>query len=308
MLNLILLIVSLFIVIKSADFAVKYAYQLAQKLKIPKYTIGFIIVAIISIMPEGFIAITSALQGIPAFGLGTLFGSNVADLTLVFALVILSSKNNIKINSKFLKDNKFYSLILAIPIIFGLDGYYSRTEGLVLIMTGLFFYYLIFKKNNKQPLEKDKEKISHYKSLLFLILSVIILLLGSNLTIKYGVAFAQNINLNPILIAMLIVGLGTTLPELLFSIRAAQKKQADLALGDILGTVISDATILVGVIALIKPFDFSPRIVYSTAIFMFIASLVLFAFMRSGKVLSKKEAWLLFAFYIIFVLTEYLIS
>jgi cation:H+ antiporter len=259
-------------------------------------------------MPEGFIAITSALQGIPAFGLGTLFGSNVADLTLVFALVILSSKNNIKINSKFLKDNKFYSLILAVPIIFGLDGYYSRTEGLVLIMTGLFFYYLIFKKNHKQSLEENKEKTSRYKSLIFLILSVILLLLGSNLTVKYGVAFAQNIHLSPILIAMLIVGLGTTLPELLFSLRAAQKKQADLALGDILGTVISDATILVGVIALIKPFNFSPRIVYSTAIFMFIASLVLFAFMRSGKVLSKKEAWLLFAFYIIFVLTEYLIS
>ena len=308
MFNLILLIISLFIVIKSADFAVKYAYQLAQNFKIPKYTIGFIIVAIISIMPEGFIAMSSALQGIPAFGLGTLFGSNVADLTLVFAMVTLFSKNNIKISSKVLNDNKFYSLILAVPIIFGLDGYYSRTEGLVLIMAGLFFYYLIFKKNHKQSLEENKEKISHYKSLLFLILSVIILLLGSNLTIKYGVAFAQNIHLNPILIAMLIVGLGTTLPELLFSLRAAQKKQADLALGDILGTVISDATILVGIIALIKPFNFSPRIVYSTAIFMFIASLVLFAFMRSGKVLSKKEAWLLFAFYIVFVLTEYLIS
>ncbi len=308
MFNLILLIISLFIVIKSADFAVKYAYQLAQNFKIPKYTIGFIIVAIISIMPEGFIAMSSALQGIPAFGLGTLFGSNVADLTLVFAIITLFSKHNIKVSSKVLNDNKFYSLILAVPIIFGLDGYYSRSEGLVLIMAGLFFYYLIFRKNRQKVKIEDQEKNSRYKNFLLLIVSVIILLIGSNFTIKYGVTFAQNIHLSPVLIAMLIVGLGTTLPELLFSLRAAQKKQADLALGDILGTVISDATILVGILALISPFAFPPQIVYSTAIFMFVASLILFAFMRSGKTLTKKEAYLLFAFYILFVLTEYLIS
>lgn len=309
MLNLLFLIASLFIVIKSSDFAVKYATSLAKILRLPKYVVGFLIVAIISIMPETFISIDSSIRGIPEFGLGTLFGSNVADLTLIFAIVIFSTAHNIKVGSRVLENNKWYPLLLALPILIGFDGHYSRIEGVILILAGLSFYYFIFKKNRHAAIEEVVyDKRHHIINLLYLILSVAFLLFGSHFTVKYGVALAGNLNINPIFIAMLVVGLGTTLPELFFSLRATKEKADNLALGDVLGTVISDATIAVGIIALINPFYFPQRIVYITAMFMVLASLILLAFMRSGKVLTKREGILLFIFYIIFVLTEYLIG
>jgi len=91
LLSFVLLIISLAVVIKSADLAIKYSTKLAESFHLSKYVVGFLIVSVISILPETFISITSAFEGIPAFGLGTLFGSNVADLTLVFVLVIFLS-------------------------------------------------------------------------------------------------------------------------------------------------------------------------------------------------------------------------
>lgn len=308
MFALIFLIVSLAIVIKSADFAIKYSSNLAGFFRLPKYTVGFVIVAIISIMPETFIAINSALQGVPAFGLGTLFGSNVADLTLVFAIVIFAASREIKVGSRILDNNKWYPFLLALPILIGLDGHYSRVEGLILIIAGVWFFFQTLKKSRKISSQPEMTGNHFFKNFFFLILSMGVLLLGSYLTVRYGVAFAESIKISPVLIGMLVVGLGTTLPELFFSLRAVRQNGDNLALGDVLGTVISDATIAVGLMAMIRPFDFPVEIVYITAAFMFLASILLFAMMRSDRVLTKHEGLILFLFYVVFVLTEYLFS
>jgi cation:H+ antiporter len=107
---------------------------------------------------------------------------------------------------------------------------------------------------------------------------------------------------------MLFVGLGTTLPELFFSIRAVKNNHESLAMGDILGTVITDATIVVGILALINPFFFSQRIVYVTGMFMVVAAVMLLYLMRTGKVLTKKEGLFLLFYYLIFVLIEFTIN
>lgn len=302
----IVLVASLFLVIKSANFAIKYSSSLAEIFNLPKYVIGFVIVAVVSVLPEGFISVTSALNNIPSFGLGTLFGSNIADMTFVVSLVIFFSRKKIKIESHFIKNKFFYLGAIAVPIFFGLNGYYSRMEGIFLIITGLVFYYLILRKNiHSAKVNREKFKIKH---IIFLLLSIGGLLLGSNLTVKYGVYLAQGLSISPVLIGMLIVGLGTTLPELIFSIKAAKKNCDDLALGDILGTVIADATIIVGIMALIKPFSFNMRLIYITGFFMFAGMLLLFYFMESDRAIKKKEAFLLFIFYVIFVLTEFFVN
>src|SRR5574344_1405454 len=106
----VILVASLFLVIKSANFAIKYSSNLSEVLNLPKHVIGFVLVAVISVLPEGFISVTSALEKIPSFGLGTLFGSNIADMTLVVFLVIFFSRKKIKILSHFIK-NKFFLII-----------------------------------------------------------------------------------------------------------------------------------------------------------------------------------------------------
>src|SRR3989338_8821379 len=106
--NLFIFIVSLFLVIKGATFAPKYATRLAESFRLSRYTIGFIVVAIISILPETFIGINSALAGAPSFGLGVLFGSNIADLTLVFTAIIFFAGRGVKVESKILKKQSAY--------------------------------------------------------------------------------------------------------------------------------------------------------------------------------------------------------
>ena len=305
--NLLILIASLFFVIKGATWATKYSVGLAESCRLSKYIIGFIVIAIISILPETFIAINSALEGIPSFGLGTLFGSNVADLTLVFAIIIAFDRRGIKIQSAILKNNIVYPFLLLIPLVLGLNGHYSRLEGLALIIAGSIFYFFAFKNNLSctAAVRRDNERLKHF---IFLVLSMAVLLLASHFTVTSAVELARSLGISSILIGMFVVGLGTTMPELLFSIKAVKCRDDSLAIGDILGTVLADATIVVGILALVSPFYFPQKIIYATGMFMVAASLRLFYFMRSGRMLSKKESRLLFLFWLFFVLIEFLIN
>ncbi len=305
--NLFILIISLFLIVKGGLLATKYAIKVAQNFRLSKFLVGLIIVSIISILPETFIALNASLESIPSFGLGTLFGSNVADLTLVFAMIVVISGKNIKVESKILKNNIIYPFLFLIPLVLGLDGYYSRLEGMTLIIAGIIFYYLAFKNGikNHTAIKNNKE---HYKNALFLLLSVFLLLIGAHFTVTSATDLAYNLGVTPILIAMLIVGLGTTIPEFIFSLESVKNNNDSLAVGDILGTVLADATVVVGIIAIINPFFFPTKIIYVTGTFMLLAAFIISYFMRTGKNLNKKESVLLLLFWLVFVLTEYLIN
>lgn len=306
MINIIPFVVFLFFVIKSADFAMRFASRIADGMKISKYVIGFILVAAISVLPEMFISIASAFQGMPAFGLGTLFGSNVADLTLVFAVIILLANSQIRVESKIIKNSWLYLCTLAVPIVLGLDGYYARGEGLIMILVGLLFYFDLLKKNPAKKIEGIR--VFSWKDFFGLVLSMGVLLAASTMTVKFGVLLAHSLHINPVFVGMLFVGISTTFPEMFFSIKAVKNNHANLAIGDILGTVITDGAIIVGILAMIKPFFFNQRIVYVTAMFMLLAAALLLRFMQTGKTLTKKEGLFLLFFYLLFVLTEFAVS
>lgn len=302
-----ILAVSLFMIIKGATLATRYAALLAYSYRLSKYVVGFIIVAVISILPETFVAINSALSGVPSFGLGTLFGSNIADLTLIFALIILLSGRGLKIETKILKNHAVYPFILLLPLVLGLNGHFSRLEGIALIIAGGVFYYLALKNGGSSTVSVQTGG-SKTKNALLLLLSMAVLLVGSHFTVTSATALAEHIGITTILIGMLIVGLGTTIPEFLFSLESVRKKDDSLAVGDILGTVLADATVVVGILALISPFSFPQKIIFVTGAFMVTASFMLFYFMKSGKSISKREAHLLLLFWIVFVIVEFLIG
>lgn len=306
MLDFLLFIGSLLLVVQSADLALHYSSRLAQSLRISRHLVGFLIIAGISILPETFIAINSAMQGIPSFGLGTLFGSNVADLTLVFALVSFFAFKNIKIQSSILKINVLFVAIISLPILFGLNGFYSRFEGLMMIAVGFIFYFVVMRKAPK-GFSGPVYKFS-ISTLLLLIFSMCLLLLGAYLTVKHAVLLSNVLQVNPVLVGMFVVGLGTVLPELIFSIKAVRHNHTALALGDVLGTVISDATIVVGILALISPFYFNVKIIYITGFFMVMAALFLFYLMKTDKMITKKEGLLLVAFYLSYATVEFLMN
>jgi cation:H+ antiporter len=298
--------VAIAMVLKGATMATKYAVHLAQSFKLSKYTIGFIVIAIISVLPETFIALSSSVQGVPSFGLGMLFGSNIADLTLVFAAIILLTGRSLKVESKILKNHNIYPFLLFLPLVLGFDGYFSRPEGLTLIIAGGIFYYLSLKNGMVERTISLTDGSNRFKNSMMLLVSMAILLVGSHFIVTSASSFAYYLGINPILVGMLIVGLGTTIPEFFFSLKSARRQDDSLAIGDILGTVLADATVVVGILALLNPFFFPPRIIYVTGVFMLIASLVLFHFMRSGRTLSKKESYWLIIFWLIFVIVEFI--
>lgn len=300
--NIIILLVSLWAVIKSSEYAVKYSSKLAQGLKLPRHIVGFLIVALISALPEMLISVDSAFKGEPALGLGTLFGGNIVDLTLVFALVVLISRKSLNVQSRFINTSLNYLILIALPVIFGLNGYYSRLEGVLLIIAGLVYYYLLLKK--EKIFNKGVERNFSFKHTVLFVLSIIALLVTANLTATYGLNVAHALRVNPTVIGVFIIALGVALPELVFSIKAAQADNDGIAIGDVLGNVLTDATLVIGIIAVICPFEFNQRIVYITGVFMLVAAVILLYLMRTGRALTHKESWILIFLYILFVLVE----
>ena len=303
--NLFIFIAALLMVMRGATLATTYADRLAAGFRLSRYTIGFIVVAVISVVPETLIAVNAALAGVPSFGLGMLFGSNIADLTLIFAVIILVAGRGLKIESAILKNHRAYPLLLLVPLALGMDGYFSRWEGIALIITGAVFYYTAFKKGALNTAAVPDRR-GRYKNILLLLASMVLLLGGAHFTVTSATAIAGYLGVNPVLIGMLIVGLGTTTPELFFALKAVKKKDDSLAVGDIFGTVLADATIVIGILALIAPFEFPQKIIYLTGMFMVVASFVTLRFMRSGHALSKKEARLLLGFWLVFAFVEFI--
>ncbi len=305
MLNTIFILVgALFLLLKGATLATRYAVALAESFRLSKYTVGFIIIAVISILPESFIAVQAALRGVPEFGLGMLFGSNVADLTLIFAILVFASGRSVQVQSKILKSHAAYPFILMLPLVLGLNGHFSRIEGLTLIIAGGIFYYLALRDGTDTDAPPHLTKNTRVKNSIFLLLSMVLLFIGSNFTVSSATALASQVGISPILIGMFIVGLGTTMPELFFSFKAVKRHDDSLAVGDLLGTVLADATIVVGVLAIITPFSFPKEIVFVTGTFMIMSSFLLFYFMESGRRITKKEAKLLVFFWLTFVLVS----
>lgn len=308
-LNFILFLLFLLVLIRSAGFSIKYSSRVARVLHFPEFIVSFFIVAFISVLPESTISIISAFKGTPELGLGTLLGSNVADLTIVFGIVSLFSLKGIKVKSKILSENFYYLILLLFPLLLGFDGRFSRVDGLILVLLGVLFFIKIYKDGkrlHKKTYHPKEESV--IRSLIFLVLSLGILLSSAFLTVKFAVDFANDAKIPAILVGVTIIALGTCLPELIFSIRAVRKNHDGLALGDILGTVITDATIVLGIVALISPFSYAPHNIYTTGISMFLAGLIVVIFMRSEKTINKKEGVFLILLYILFVFIEFFTS
>jgi cation:H+ antiporter len=306
--NVFILVVSILLIIQGALYSTKYAVKFAENFKVSKFVVGLIIVAVISILPESLVAINAVLEGEPWLGLGTLFGPNIADLTLVFAIIVLFSwRKEIKIEPKILKINKYFPFFLMLPIILWLDGHYWREEGIALILFGVWFYVLSFEKwtNDVPEIRPKGNRITNF---LLLLVSIAVLLVWAHFAVTSWIDIAKAIGVDPILIGILVIWLWTVTPELLFWLQAVKNHHDSLAVGDILWTVLADATIVVGIIAIMGPFYFPQKVIYITGVFMLIAAFLISYCMRTGKSLTRREGVFLLFFWLTYVLVEYFVN
>ena len=133
---------------------------------------------------------------------------------------------------------------------------------------------------------------------------MILLLLAAHVTSESAVALAESINVTPILIGVLIVSFGTTLPELSFSAKAVRGKKDALAIGDVFGSVLADATIVVGIVATITPFSFPQAIAYVAGGLMVVSSVVVIIMLQNNYRVTRKEAFILIAMWASYICLE----
>jgi len=307
--DLLFFLVSLFTLVKSAEYAVGFASKIAKVFKLSEFIVSFFIISFISCFPEATVAIVSAFEGIPEFGLGALLGSNVADLCFVFGIAAAVSLNGIRVKSEVLKNDLYYLTLLLIPIILGIDSNFSRLDGVILILSGLAFFAVLSMQSRLFTRKYNHASDKRWALNLFLlVIALVILIISAYFTVEFGVAFAGDVGIPSFLIALTLISVGTCMPELVFSLKAVKTGHDELALGDVLGTVVIDATIIVGVIALINPFSFSPSTIYVTGILMLLSGYLLFYLIKSKGSLTRKDGIYLLLFYLVTLLIEIYIN
>jgi len=217
--------------------------------------------------------------------------------------------------SKLVQTSAIFTVTIALlPLVLILDGKLGRIDGFILVLT--FFVYIIwlfskserFKKvyDKKEKNEKSIIKFKDFlKDMILVVLSLIMLLLGSEGIIISAQIFAEFFKLTLPVIGILIIGLGNALPETYFAVISARKKQTWMILGDLMGAVIVCATLVLGIVALICPIEIADFSSFAIAgIFLVIAAGFFLIVVRTGQKISKKEGLFLLLIYIVFLLTE----
>jgi len=298
----------------SGSWLVGALTRMARFLGWREFVVAFFIMAFAGSLPNLFVGISSALHGIPQLSFGDIVGGNLIDLTIVVALAALIAKG-LPAESKMVQTTSIFTIAVAIlPLILILDGTLGRGDGILLILCfGLYVSWLFSKKERFTKIYEDektpiiKEFRIFIKDLGRVILGIIFLLAAAEGIVRSASFFAESLNLPIALIGILIVGFGNALPEAYFAIASARKGQTWMILGDLMGSVIVPATLVLGIVALICPIkivDFSPFAI--GRFFLIIAAIFFLFFVRTDRKISKKEASFLLGIYILFVVIEIL--
>jgi len=304
-------IISCFLLIFSGRWLVNSLTRIARFLGWKEFVVAFFTIALGASLPNLFVGIISALNKIPQLSLGDVIGANIFDLTITVALAAFISRQGISAPSRTVQGSSIFTIGSAIlPLILILDGNLSRIDGFLLILTFAFYVLWLFRKEERfKKVYDGVPEIKGWKYFLedigLLILSIILLILGAEGIVKSSSFFATTLGLPLIFIGIFIVGIGDCLPETFFAIRAARHGQDWMILGNLMGSVMITATLVLGTVAIICPiefFDFS--ILAIGRIFLVLSALFFLIFLRTGRKITRKEAIFLILIYILFVLIQ----
>lgn len=296
------LFIGFFFLIEGANLLLNGSIELAKKYHLSEIIIGLTVVAFGTSAPELSVSIIGSIKGNSSIVVGDILGSNILNIGLVLAITGLFLPIPIKNRTK-----KFdLPVCLFVTILFPLlllNNYFSRIEGIFFLIIFLFTMYIWY-KNRHAPITEEikKHKYSNWK-IFFLILSGMIgLCIGGEITVRNAVKIAQYLKISQTTIAVTVVAVGTSLPELVTSIVAIMKKKADLSIGNIIGSNIFNFLLCLGVAGLIRPFGFP----FMQNIFTILGSIyfvvILFLIIILAKKLSRIGSLFLILSYMIYII------
>jgi len=269
---------------------------------------GFILLSVATSLPELSVSTVASLIDEGGLSVGNVLGSNIANLTIIVGLAIFFSRTEILVKGQSQKElAQFLFLSSVIPLFIVQRGSLGPILGLVLLILFVYFSITISWKTEKvEPLDRAVGNTA-VAGLKF-IASLAIIILLSKLVVDSSVDIAESVGLPPSIIGATIIGLGTSLPELATTIQALKKKFFEMALGNLLGSCITNITLILGVSSLISFSEVSVLAVESIMFYVLLSSLSVWYMISSSEFIGKKGAFFLCVIYIIFILQQVGIS
>ncbi|MCR4834457.1 MAG: calcium/sodium antiporter [Butyrivibrio sp.] len=266
-LQFLLLVLGFALLVKGADFFVDGAASIAKKFGIPDLVIGLTIVAMGTSAPEAAVSIAGAFKGSADISIGNVVGSNLINVLVILGLAaviipIAVSVSTVKYEIPFL-----IAISVLFPIL-GMDGTMSRIDGIILWICFIAYLIYLFKmaKNGKEEEESSAKDISIPMALLLTVGGAVMIVFGSDFAVDSASTIARTFGMSERFIGLTIVALGTSLPELFTSVTAARKGNADIAIGNIVGSNIFNYLFVIGTSALIIPINFASNFIVDAII------------------------------------------
>ena len=305
--NIFFIVAGLLLLILGGNWLLKAAVDLSLKLSIPKIVIGMTVVSFATSAPELIVSISAALDGFPDLALGNVVGSNIANLGLVLAITILLSP--IEVNRNFYTTDWPVMMLASLLFFFFIyfDGEIQQYEGIIMVLCLFVFLVYLLKFQKKAVIEEDETlepPLPAYKTLLFLVLGGVSLWGGSELLITGAVGTATIFGVSERIIAITIVSVGTSIPELAASVIAIIKKEKAISLGNLIGSNIFNILAVLGITAIITPIKVIDQGLLTNDIFWMlgISFLILpLVFIPKGLRLGWRDGAILLVFYVAFV-------
>jgi len=306
------LLLGLLLLFFGGELLVRGSVSLALKMRISTLVVGMTVVSFATSAPELFVSLRAVLNGSNDIAFGNVIGSNIANITLVLGVTALIFR--VKISEQTATLN--YPVLLLASLVFGGVMYcfkrIPQEVGFLFIFLLLLFTWLLISKSRKENLKLatlegellEASSDSLFKSLGFLLAGILVLKFGADYLVDGTIAIAKKFEISERVIAVTVVAIGTSIPELATSIVAALKKEHNLAVGNLIGSNIFNILAVLGVVASIKEITIIDSAILSfdyvwMIVITFIIGLFIYAF--SKRQISRTEGVLLLLIYIAYL-------
>ncbi|MBN2013548.1 MAG: sodium:calcium antiporter [Candidatus Altiarchaeota archaeon] len=310
--NLALFVVGCLVLVKSSEALVDTLSKIAAYFRVTEFVIGFILMAFATSVPELSIGVSSALEStlerpLTSLALGNIVGANIIDLTLVIGIGAIL-RRDIKVETKAVRTDTIYMFLIAsLPLILMMDSKITQADGIFLIFV-FFIYILRLLKQRSRFREKSKMLVSRrefHKNVTIFMISIILLFLSAICVVENATELAAKLGVPNILIGLFMISLGTTLPELTFGTKAVLSEHPYMALGNVIGSIIVNSTLILGLTAIIFPIQTADFLVFLTsALFMLTVAFMFMTFIEAERHILWQEGVGLILLYVLFVIVE----
>lgn len=307
-LSIVFILIGVVFVIKGADIMTDGAVALAQRMNIPQMVIGLTIVALGTSMPELFVSFMSAIKGTPDLAVGNVVGSNIFNTFLIVGVAAMVAPMVI-LRSTVRKDIPIALVSSTLLLLMCIDSNISRWDAAILffgLVAFVAFNLYVAKKNPSEENEEGRKNYSVLKSVLFIVLGLAGLVVGSNLFVDGASKIAASLGVSEAVIGLTVVAGGTSLPELATSVVAARKGQSAIAMGNVIGSNVYNILMILGITGLIQPMEIKG--ITTIDFVMMLLGVVLLWFFSYTK--FKVERWegaflsLVFLAYMVFLVSQ----